>query len=92
MRTMTSRYRGTCSSCHESFPKGTVINFDRSAPKGTGASHTDCEAPSRSQPLERDDYEPRYQGSTYTEFSSGAVAFQNRNGRCEDAPCCGCCS
>jgi hypothetical protein len=30
--------------------------------------------------------------STYTRFSSGAEVFTNRNGRCEDAPCCGCCS
>ena len=25
-------------------------------------------------------------------FSSGAVMYQNSRGRCEDAPCCGCCS
>lgn len=25
-------------------------------------------------------------------FSSGAVATVNRHGRCEDAPCCGCCT
>ncbi len=30
--------------------------------------------------------------SSYTRFSSGAVTFQNNRGRCEDAPCCGCCS
>jgi hypothetical protein len=30
--------------------------------------------------------------STYARFSSGAEVFTNRNGRCEDAPCCGCCS
>lgn len=34
----------------------------------------------------------RSYGSTYTRFSSGAESFQNRRGRCEDAPCCGCCS
>ena len=35
----------------------------------------------------------RYQGgSTYTRLASGAEVFTNRNGRCEDAPCCGCCS
>jgi hypothetical protein len=27
-----------------------------------------------------------------TTFSSGETIYQNRNGRCEDAPCCGCCS
>jgi hypothetical protein len=25
-------------------------------------------------------------------FNSGAVAYVNSRGRCEDAPCCGCCS
>ncbi len=31
-------------------------------------------------------------GSTYARFNSGGEVFTNRNGRCEDAPCCGCCS
>lgn len=35
--------------------------------------------------------ERRY-GSVYTRFSSGAEVYRNRAGRCEDAPCCGCCS
>lgn len=26
------------------------------------------------------------------ELNSGARLSVNRNGRCEDAPCCGCCS
>jgi hypothetical protein len=30
--------------------------------------------------------------SVYTRYSSGAESFQNSRGRCEDAPCCGCCS
>lgn len=30
--------------------------------------------------------------STVTRFSSGAVTYRNKRGRCEDAPCCGCCS
>jgi hypothetical protein len=25
-------------------------------------------------------------------FQSGETMTQNRNGRCEDAPCCGCCT
>lgn len=35
---------------------------------------------------------PEQGGSTYTRFSSGAEVYTNRRGRCEDAPCCGCCS
>lgn len=32
----------------------------------------------------------RYRSHHYR-FSSGAEAFQNKAGRCVDAPCCGCC-
>ena len=37
-------------------------------------------------------YTPKARGSSYTRFSSGAEVYTNRRGRCEDAPCCGCCS
>ena len=30
--------------------------------------------------------------STVTRFLTGAEVYTNRRGRCEDAPCCGCCS
>ncbi len=35
---------------------------------------------------------PGRYGSRYTRFNSGAEVWTNKNGRCEDAPCCGCCS
>ena len=31
-------------------------------------------------------------GSHYARFQGGGEWFQNKRGRCEDAPCCGCCS
>lgn len=31
-------------------------------------------------------------GLSVTRFSFGAVHTQNSRGRCEDAPCCGCCT
>jgi RecJ-like exonuclease len=30
--------------------------------------------------------------SVLTTFAGDAEVFTNRNGRCEDAPCCGCCT
>ena len=30
--------------------------------------------------------------SHYSQTSSGAELYRNRQGRCEDAPCCGCCN
>jgi hypothetical protein len=38
----------------------------------------------------------RYGGTNpyagYTRFSGGGESYRNLKGRCEDAPCCGCCS
>jgi hypothetical protein len=31
-------------------------------------------------------------GIVVTTFSSGESVYRNKRGRCEDAPCCGCCS
>ena len=30
--------------------------------------------------------------SIVTRFSTGATIYRNPKGRCEDAPCCGCCT
>jgi hypothetical protein len=43
--------------------------------------------PSTYQPKPR---ASRYR-STYTRFAGGGEQWQNKRGRCEDAPCCGCC-
>ena len=47
--------------------------------KGSGARHIDCAEGSQGRSVEY-------------RFSSGATMYQNSNGRCEDAPCCGCCT
>lgn len=39
-----------------------------------------------------DGYRPRRYGSRYTRFAGGGEHYVNRQGRCIDAPCCGCCS
>lgn len=47
-----------------------------------------------SAPLQRE-YAPRPtygRRSGYTRFSGGGEMFRNPRDRCEDAPCCGCCS
>lgn len=38
--------------------------------------------------------QPRKSGGrgVYTRFAGGGEHYRNRAGRCEDAPCCGCCS
>ncbi len=46
-------------------------------------------APEREARYPRDD--SRYQSNHYHFPSTGGGVYQNKRGRCEDAPCCGCC-
>lgn len=98
MKIMTARYAGQCLSCGEAISPGDTITFH-----GKGrASHADCDQPT-AKPDEDEaaglepgtlasDRRLAKQGLSVTRFASGAVMTQNSRGRCEDAPCCGCCS
>ena len=88
---MINRYPGPCSSCGV-----TVAPNDGTATKiGSRwtVRHADCAsvAACDAETVARAPRRERY-GSSYARFSSGAEVYQNRRGRCEDAPCCGCCS
>ena len=97
-----AKYAGTCANCGDEFPKGTQIEYDRNAEAGYKATHADCDAIHGILPhfdeFDQIDSESRarYDGSNSVSwvatFNSGAEMYQNRAGRCEDAPCCGCCS
>lgn len=98
MKTMTAKYPGTCTACGEPIQRGDTINFS-----GRGqAAHYDCDCPhtapgeDESAGLEpgtlANDRRLSRSGLSVARFSSGAVMTQNSRGRCEDAPCCGCCS
>jgi hypothetical protein len=86
MKRMESRFSGTCGACSVRFPRGTLIDYDRSGPRGRKASHADCDAPASSH-REHAEANPIIEIIT-----SGGSFTQRRYGRCEDAPCCGCCT
>lgn len=98
MKTMLAKYPGHCNKCGQPIARGDTINWH-----GRGhAEHYDCNCP-HSAPDEdlaagfepgtlANDRRLARQGIRVTRFSSGAVHTQNSRGRCEDAPCCGCCS
>lgn len=74
---MTNRYRGVCSVCGGTVPANGGTCYRQG--RRWAVKHLACAASG----------EPE----VYTvRFSSGATMTQNRRGRCEDAPCCGCCS
>ncbi len=100
---MRSRYPGTCHKCQRRFGPGTMIDYNKVGARGRKAAHADCENPTASAPL--DDYysagawnerEARGLGHSRNRIieirtSSGSFT-QRAGGRCEDAPCCGCCT
>ena len=72
---MTARYAGTCGTCTGPIAVGTEINY---AGKGR-TSHATCAVV------------PAGQAAVSRRRSSSRYTAWDRRGRCEDAPCCGCC-
>jgi hypothetical protein len=76
MKTITARFPGECGNCRGPINPGDLILWR----KGRRALHANCGATgSDGNVIE-------------IRTSSGWVGYRNRNGRCEDAPCCGCCT
>ncbi len=74
---MTARYEGTCASTGRPIRPGDRIMFHgRGRAVLLSRSLSGATAPV---------------SDTFT-FASGHTAYRNVNGRCEDAPCCGCCT
>ena len=85
MKQMAAKYSGTCKHCGGGIAKGEQIEWS----KGQGASHADC---ARMRATKRT---PMTGARVHTvQFNGGdsTVYTRNANGRCEDAPCCGCCT
>jgi len=104
MKTMTAKYSGTCNYCGQPIKRGDLINFFG---KGR-AEHNNCESGCTGEDGQTGGFEDEAaglepgtlandrrlarRGLSVVRFSSGAVMAQNSRGRCEDAPCCGCCT
>lgn len=103
---MKNRYKSSCCNCGKVvLPKqGTIRKIAR---KKWECTCLECKPISTSEALDlaagNEDHAAgiyaasKSAGSDYQSWgayfpSSGAYVYQNKNGRCEDAPCCGCCS
>lgn len=89
---MTARYAGRCIGCGGEILPGMTIRHE-GRKRSFHAEAADCgiDDYSNINPVTGD----RMSNSAsvvVTEFSSGARVTRNSNGRCEDAPCCGCCT
>lgn len=88
---MSNRYPGRCAQCDIMVPA-------RAGTLSKGAGRTwlvycpDCAAGAESPGAEAARISRGNATSYGVVTSTGWVGYRNRAGRCEDAPCCGCCT
>ena len=97
MKKMESRFSGKCRACGVRFPAGTLIEYDRTGARGRKAAHVDCANPGGTLPVALEEGYGDYGSAAWNNRptieirTSGGTFYQRAGGRCEDAPCCGCC-
>ena len=87
-RAMTARYRGACLMCAAPIQPGDAIEqFARKVTTHAGscAEQLKAEGPEYIAEL------AQRASSSRRRRSSTSSTWKQRYGRCEDAPCCGCC-
>ncbi len=99
MKTMISKFPGSCRDCGARVSRGEQIIYH-----GRGAGITCAACAGGEEPRDEDesaglergtlasDRRLARNGLTVVRFSSGESMTRNSRGRCEDAPCCGCCT
>ncbi|NDC58606.1 MAG: hypothetical protein EBZ50_07270 [Alphaproteobacteria bacterium] len=96
MKTMLAKYPGTCAHTGAPIYPGDTIDYHgrgRSILRAR-ASTRDIDAPDiRDAVLQLEGAYHRLVKPVSDHYSiSGQSYYRNRRGRCEDAPCCGCCT
>ena len=85
IKTMQARYAGFDSRTGASIRPGDQIQYDTSTRRAWLADMDDLD--DEQQAASR--YNPTWVSHVWT--SGGREYYRNKAGRCEDAPCCGCC-
>jgi len=84
LKTMPAKFASTCSRTGQRIQRGQMIVYDTATKTASLLSF-------EGRHNETGDYiRPDYV-SHVIDFGSGQY-YRNKNGRCEDAPCCGCCT
>jgi hypothetical protein len=94
MARMKAKYSGKCaaSGCGARFRAGADIVYNRNAPKGRKTLHAACAIAAGQTGNDYADSASAARGVSYEVRTSGGTFYRNYAGRCEDAPCCGCCT
>jgi hypothetical protein len=88
---MTNRYKGRCSECGAYVPARRGKCFKPAGARRYSVLCASCAAEPASPPPGRPDLVSERCHVAYFP-STGQYLYQNKAGRCEDAPCCGCCT
>jgi hypothetical protein len=75
-----NKYQGTCTYCNQTVPANGGVLLGKSVDGVWGVAHLAC----------RDARGPQVVATHFP--NTGNTVYRNVRGRCEDAPCCGCCS
>lgn len=98
MKTMHSKFPGVCRECNARVPRGATITYHG---RGAGITCAACsgvpvgdedEAAGLESGTLASDRRLARAGVSCVRTSSGWSGTRNSRGRCEDAPCCGCCT
>ena len=91
MKTMTARYPGYCAQTGARILPGDLIDYH-----GKGRSilraRVGADGPAARPDLDAPEIRPSDVAVSDHYVIGGQSFYRNRNGRCEDAPCCGCCT
>jgi len=98
---MKSKFPGTCRDCHSRISRGETIQYHG---RSQGVSCEKCIGDGEDEEMVDEDEAAGFErgtlandrrlarsGLTVVRTAYGTYS-QNSRGRCEDAPCCGCCS
>ena len=100
MKRMTAKFSGTCTGCAGRIQKGSPMLFVRkgesycercAANRDDDGEDSDPPEPTELDETLRHDRRAARRGLSITRFPGGGSTSRNARGRCEDAPCCGCC-
>lgn len=94
-RTMIARFKSYCRGCNTPIARGARIAFVQGVGSFCDTCHANgCKPCDEPRSVARWSNGARSLGARVhtIRFSSGETMTQNARGRCEDAPCCGCCS
>lgn len=91
----TNRYPAACDNCAARVPAG-AGTLSRSPRGAWRVTCPDCVQSAPDAPSERVADALAWSAGNAVSYgvvtSTGWRGYRNRRGRCEDAPCCGCCS